>query len=487
MMRSSIKILTAGIVCCFSTPAQQPDANAVKLGDITVSGWLRTRSESWNWFDKTASSPYTFSESIFRLSFSESKKTYEWKFELAVPILLNLPNDAVQSAPQGQLGFGGSYYASNHFNQNTALVFPKQGYVKFKFGDTVKQTLLVGRNEFLDGGEVAPKNATLSAVKKERIAQRLIGNFAFSDVGRSFDGGIYTANTGRTNYTLFGARPTRGVFQVDGWGELNINLFYGSVTHQFGEGENSGEVRIFGLGYNDLRYPTLKTDNRAAAVRALDHGGINIATVGGHYIQTVKTGIGTGDFLFWGAVQGGSWGAIKHQAYAFALEGGYQIPGLARLKPWIRGGIDFGSGDKSATDGTHGTFFQVLPTARIYARFPFFNMMNMKDIFGEMVLRPTKTLTIRSDVHSLALANRNDLWYSGGGAYQPWTFGYTGRPSNGQTSLATLYDISADYTLNRHYAFGAYYSHASGKTVMQKIYPGSSMGDFGYLELNYRF
>ena len=114
-------------------------------------------------------------------------------------------------------------------------------------------------------------------------------------------------------------------------------------------------------------------------------------------------------------------------------------------------------------------------------------MMNMKDEFGEVVLRPAKALTIRSDVHALALANKNDLWYSGGGAYQPWTFGFTGRPSNGAASLATLYDISADYTLNRHYQFGAYYAHATGKTVIQKIYTGDRMGDFGYLELNYRF
>ena len=452
-----------------------------------MSGWLRTRSETWNWFNKTESSPYTFSESIFRLGFSQSKKQYEWKLELAVPFLLNLPKDAVVAAPQGQLGFGGSYYAANRSNQNAALVFPKQAYVKFKFGGAVKQSLLLGRNEFLDGAEVAPKNPTLSAVKRDRIAQRLIGNFGFTDVGRSYDGGIYTADAGRENFTLFAARPTRGVFQVDGWGQLNINVFYGSTTRQFGNGANSGEARVFAIGYNDYRYSTLKTDNRAAAARALDRGGINLATVGGHYLQSFKAGTGNVDLLFWGALQGGSWGTLSHRAYAFAVESGYQIPGVPVLKPWVRAGIDFGSGDKSATDGTHETFFQIMPTARIYARFPFFNMMNMKDVFGEVVLRPAKAVTVRADVHSLALANRNDLWYSGGGAFQPWTFGYTGRPSNGQTSLANLYDISADYTLNRHYAFTAYYAHASGKTVINKIYPASPLGDFGYLELNYRF
>ena len=49
----------------------------------------------------------------------------------------------------------------------------------------------------------------------------------------------------------------------------------------------------------------------------------------------------------------------------------------------------------------HGTFFQVLPTARIYARTPFFNLMNTVDAFGEVILRPSNRLTLRGDVHSI--------------------------------------------------------------------------------------
>ena len=64
-------------------------------------------------------------------------------------------------------------------------------------------------------------------------------------------------------------------------------------------------------------------------------------------------------------------------------------------------------------------------------------MMNNRDVFGELQLRPSKKISVRSDVHSLRLANRNDLWYSGGGAFQPWTFGYTGRPSNGAPRVAS--------------------------------------------------
>ena len=132
----------------------------------------------------------------------------------------------------------------------------------------------------------------------------------------------------------------------------------------------------------------------------------------------------------------------------------------------------------------------MLPTPRIYARFPFFNMMNYGDGFGEVILRPTgslKNLNVRTDVHVLRLANKNDLWYSGGGAFQPSTFGFAGRPSNGQTGLATLYDVSGDYRINGYASFTLYYGHAWSRPVTEAIYPSGSKADFGYGELTLRF
>ncbi len=470
-----------------SLSAQDLASDPVKVGDVTVSGWLRTRGEVWDWFKGDANNHYAFSESIFRLAFSESKESFDWKIEVAIPFLLGLPNDAIAPGAQGQLGFGGSYYA-NARTTNTASVFPKQVYARFKFGsEQWKQSLLLGRSEFFDGGEVIPENTTLAALKRDRIMQRLIGNFGFTDNGRSFDGGVYAAGSSRTNVTLFAARPTRGVYQIDGWGEVDTAVFYGALTRQVGGGDSSGEWRLFGIGYDDSRGNDLKIDNRPQAIRGADHQGINIGTLGGHYIHALRTSAGTFDLLLWGALQGGSWGTLAQRAGAYAAEAGWQPKFLPSLKPWLRGGYNYGSGDNNPNDRTHGTFFQMLPTARQYARFPFFNMMNNQDVFGELILQPAKAVTIRTDIHSLALANRHDLWYSGGGVFQPWTFGFTGRPSNGQTGLATLYDISVDYTFNRHFAPAVYYGHAAGKLVIQDIYPRGRDANFGYVEMNYRF
>jgi hypothetical protein len=269
----------------------------IRIGDVTVAGSLRTRIESWDWFTGNADNDYTFAGSILRLSLSESRKTFDWQLELALPFLLGLPNDAIAPGVQGQLGFGAKYYAAN-LATNAAMLFPKQGFVRFNdLGGVSEQSLKLGRMEYLDGSEVTPKDPTLAALKRDRIAERLIGNFAYSDVERSFVGIQYALDRYRLNFTLLAARPTRGVFQVDGWGELNVNVFYGALTRQLPGKSRSGEWRIFGLGYNDYRSGVVKTDNRPLAVRTADTAHINIGTYGGHYLQTVQTSSGTMDFL----------------------------------------------------------------------------------------------------------------------------------------------------------------------------------------------
>jgi hypothetical protein len=471
------------------TAAQTATAQPLTLGDVTVSGSARVRAYSWDWFDGSDSGDYSYPGTIVRAALSQSHKTHDWQVEFALPLVFDLPSSAVAPAPQGQLGLGASYFAANRNATNNASLFLKQGYFRWKdLGGRAGQTLKVGRLEFNDGAEVTPKDASLAALKRDRISQRLLGNFGFSDVGRSVDGAQYTLMlTKTTNLTALAARPTQGVFQVDGWRELDINVFYGAVTGQLGGGAHPGEWRAFALGYDDYRAGVVKTDNRPAAARAADTGSIVLGTYGGHYLQVVPTAAGPIDVLAWGAVQAGRWGSLTQRAGAFALEGGWQPAWFDRMKPWIRGGIDYGSGDGDAADTTHGTFFQVLPTPRIYARLPFYNMMNGRDAFAELVLHPAKKLSLRTDAHALRLAAPADLWYSGGGAFQPQTFGYTGRPSNGQTTLATLYDLSGDYALTPRLAAGGYYGEATRGAVASAIYPSGGNVHLGYLELLVRF
>ena len=110
----------------------------------------------------------------------------------------------------------------------------------------------------------------------------------------------------------------------------------------------------------------------------------------------------------------------------------------------------------------------------------------LRDVFGELILRPGKALTIRGDVHSLRLANSNDLWYLGGGAFQRSPFGYTGRPSNGQKTLGTLADVSVDLTVTPTTTLTFYLAGMGGSAVAEKIYAGGN-ARYTYLELVKRF
>ncbi|MFN8007502.1 MAG: alginate export family protein [Terriglobia bacterium] len=460
----------------------------LKLGGITLHGSFRTRFEDWRWFKgDRADNTYAFSGNILRLALSQSRVPFDWQLEFALPFLLGLPENAISPGIQGQLGMGATYYVANDFNRNSAMVFVKQAYLVFKkLGGNPASSLLIGRYEFMDGSEITPKNDTLATLKRDRINQRLIGNFGWSHVGRSFDGLHYIYNKPSGNLTLIAAFPTRGVFQTDGWGVTETAFSYGAYTKPWGAGKHSAETRILGIYYDDWRQ-ILKTDSRPLPLRREDLAPIRIGSFGGHQLNAIETKVGTVDLLFWGVGQMGRWGQLDHRAYAVAIEGGVQPKFWWKLKPWIRGGFFDGSGDGNPNDSTHNTFFQILPTPRPFARFPFFNLMNSRDYMGILMLRPHKQVTLSSEFHALRLSNARDLWYLGGGVYQPWTFGYVGRAAGGAQSLADLYDLSVDYRISPHITLTGYYGYAQGRAVTSTIYPQGKNASLGYLELNYRF
>lgn len=465
-----------------------PDPDQIKLGDVTFTGSLRSRLYVWDWFQAAkGSNQYEYSGNLLRLNFSEKLSGWDWDAEFAVPFLLGLPSTATAAAPQGALGLGSNYYSANGNRQNAAMIFPKQLYLRLDgIGGIEGQTLQMGRFTFLDGSETKPNNATLATIKRDRVSQRLLGDFGWSDVGRSFDGVHYSLSGASDNFTFVGAVPTRGVFQVDGWGWNQVGFGYAAYTHEWGSGRHSADTRVFFLEYDDWR-PDLKTDNRPVALRRGDIGNIRIDTFGGHSIHAITTNAGTVDLVAWGVVQTGRWGTQRQRAYAFDFEGGWQPKILPGLKPWLRAGFTEGSGDNHPNDNTHGTFFQVLPTPRPYARFPFFNMMNTEDLLGDLILRPHAKITVSSEFHALRLTNPNDLWYAGGGVFQPWTFGYTGRSTSGRRSLGNLYDTSVEYRPSRKVTLTAYLGYTQGLATMEQIYPEDKDGRFGYLELFYRF
>ncbi|MFP5226382.1 MAG: alginate export family protein [Acidobacteriota bacterium] len=474
--------LLASLSCCAQDP---PGKSASVHHPVTFSLFDRTRVDTWQWFAAPPySATYGYVQSLLRIGIAQKLDRWDWQLELAQPAILDAPTDAVSPvAAQGQLGLGGTYYAANGNNDYPAAAFLKQGFVRYRFSGAGRNVRL-GRFEFFDGQETRPTNATIAWLQSHRIAQRLIGNFGFSNAQRSFDGLDASYRFGSSTLTAMASRADQGVFNMNGNPEFNVDVQYLAFTHSAAHGHVL--ARAFGIGYHDGRTGIAKTDNRALPVRQADRHNIRLGTYGGDVLASIPAGPGSFDLVFWGALQNGNWGVQSDSAGAAAVEGGYRLTSL-KTSPWVRAGWFRSTGDNNPTDNRHNTFFQILPTPRIYARTPFYNLMNSTDEFVQVVDQPSRRLNLEADVHGLQLTSSKDLWYLGGGAFDNSVFGFVGRPASGHTSFATLVDGSADWQTTHNVALNFYYGYAQGKGAPTAIYPTGHSLQYGYVEMVYHW
>lgn len=479
---SFLACLPLAVSLTLAAPPAAAQSASPDKAPISVFVYDRTRMDAWQWFAAPpTSNSYAYVQTLQRIGMAQRLHRWDWELELSQPAILDLPDNAVSPVgAQGQLGLGGTYYAANN-NSYPAAAFLKQGFARF---DGEDKSLRAGRFEFMDGMETQPRNPALAWLQANRVANRLISNFGFTDAQRSFDGVDGQWQIGAWNLTAMAARSDQGVFNMNGNPELNVDIEYLALTRP-----QAGQHvlwRVFATGYHDGRTGIAKTDNRPLAVRSADHANIRIGTYGGNLTAAIPAGPGQFDLLFWGAVQNGRWGPQGHNAAAAALEAGYRM-GKQAAAPWLRGGWFRSTGDNNPADNTHNTFFQLLPTPRLYARLPFYNLMNSTDEFVQLMDKPVKRLALRSDLHWLQLTSGQDLWYLGGGAFDNKVFGFVGRPANGATSLASVPDISADWQTTKNIDLNFYYGYAQGKTVVAAIYPSDRNAQFGYVEFVYHW
>ena len=88
--------------CDLATPqAVSGTPQPPKSGDITISGSLRARGYSWDWFTPTSgNNDYQYPGNIFRLNLCTIRHNAEWNVEFAVPFIFALPTNAVGTGPQ---------------------------------------------------------------------------------------------------------------------------------------------------------------------------------------------------------------------------------------------------------------------------------------------------------------------------------------------------------------------------------------------------
>jgi hypothetical protein len=87
--------------------AQARGFTPLTVDGITISGSLRTRLESWDWFGGSSNGTYTYPGTLARIALRQSRRRHDWSVEFSVPLLFALPEQ-----PPGA-GLGANYFVAN--------------------------------------------------------------------------------------------------------------------------------------------------------------------------------------------------------------------------------------------------------------------------------------------------------------------------------------------------------------------------------------
>jgi hypothetical protein len=473
----------AALLCWIIAPgaSAQTVQGAGEPGAAVTTWFLRnlTRVEWWRFFEPPpggGDNEYAYPANRLQLGVARRASRYAFTGSLQYVQFGNLPSSAVGPGP---LGLGAVYFAHAGRTDSRQLYLR---YLNLELRNVLPTvSVQIGRMPFSSGAESASGNPTIEAVKQQRVAARLVGEFEWSLYQRAYDGVRIDSVTTPWSASFVAFHPTQGGFEdAAGLMMTDVTVRGGNVTFRPDTLLPSTELQLFALHYDDDRNVMARPDNSGRAATRVDVG---VTTIGTTLVAASQPEDGSQwDGLLWFAGQTGSWFGQSHRAASVVAEAGHQWTS-ARWRPWLRGGVVWASGDNQPSDERHGTFFQMLPTVRRFSQSAIYSQMNHTDIFAQTLLRPMPALGIRVDLHRVGLASSRDHWYFGSGATQARgaLFGFSTRPSNGHTDLATIVETSGEYSITRHWSVNGYIGAIRGGRVVQQDFTGRTM-TFGYVE-----
>ena len=336
-----------------------------------------------------------------------------------------------------------------------------QGYLQLKnLGPWV---LTLGRQEMIYGD------------------QKLVGNFGWSNIGRSFDGIKMGYDTGRVRTDLWlatirkfantGADPTFvPTPTVPSVSNRKEQTFFGMYTTYSGLPEVSIEPYVLFLW--DTGSGGLITDPAAQDQRRVTLG---LRLAGKAMAESI-------DYTAEGAYQLGGIQSKDIAAYAGAVKLGYNFtPGLpGRL------GIefDYASGDDNPADGDFKTFENLFPTNHIhYGYMDYVGWRNMQDLRFSLGVKPTQTASISLDYHLFWLAREADHWYAASGRI------FRSTPAgNSEKELGQEIDLVGYVVIKEKFRLEGGYGHFYPGQYAETNFPGASDdSDFVYLQAGVSF
>lgn len=464
-----------------TTPAAPVSTSQPEPQSQPVVRWFArnlTRVESWRYFRPEPGGGDPRSVYIAnRMQFGVERRRPRYDFTFAGQYVQFGGLPAKSSGP-GALGTGALYF-DHSGDSNSRQIYLRYLNVRLK-GITRGLDLAVGRMPYTSGAESSSGDAAIEAVKRQRVDSRLIGEFEWSIYQRGFDGARVDLDRPKWHLTASALVPTQGGFEESANASLKrVSVLTGVLTLKPAAVFRRTDWQLFAYRYNDNRAVRARPDNTGLPAGAID---VQVNTFGTGLVGAYPSGGGRIDALLWLVGQTGSWYGQSHRANAVAAEFGYQWTGPAQ-RPWIRAGLFRSTGDKNPRDTRHTTFFQMLPTGRKYSLSTVYALMNLTDVFAQVMARPHPKLSVRIDLHRVALTQSADRWYGGSGATQSagTMFGYAGRPSRGATSLGTVLEGAADCTITSRWSVNGYVGWIDGGDVVRGNFAGHSL-TFAYVE-----
>jgi hypothetical protein len=170
------------------------------------------------------------------------------------------------------------------------------------------------------------------------------------------------------------------------------------------------------------------------------------------------------------------------RAGALLAEFGYQLPELW-AQPWLRVGVNWGSGDSDLEDGNRSTFFNILPTNSLYYNYTDqLALQNLVDLLVQLKLAPVSKFGVELIYHRFWLSEKNDFRWGGTGAFSRENLGYVASASNGSSDVADGLDVNLTYQVDSIVALRAGFSKLWGGEAFNR---GNVSFAYAQVVLNY--
>lgn len=393
---------------------------------------------------------------------------------------------AVPGLASDASGAGRLYRVQNRNDNDPSSVRPSQFFAELR--PTPGSSVLLGRSYLNVGTSFSYDEPNWKFLKLKRLSQRLVGAVDWTHGARAADG--FSARIVLEGHRLhaFGAQPTTGVFVVDddAYKRQKDVLFAGlDWTAEPGSLLDDTELGAFFVAYRDDRDPK--------EVAGL-FGDIELYTFGGSWLGVYPLGPGRADVLLWGAIQFGDYedagprsGVRRRDQLAGAVvaEVGYQLPEVWS-RPWLRAGVNWGSGDGDPDDAERHTFFNLLPTNHLYYGYADqLALQNLVDLLFQLKLDPHPRVGIELTFHRFWLHDDDDFRWAGTGAFSRKDLGYARNPSNASTDVGRELDVTVAVALGHGVTLSGGFARLWGGDVFE----GQRREDvrFGFVQLAFAY